>query len=760
MVTRMSTSQAKRAGSPIQRPAFLGCVATAIIASTSAPALADDRDRIPNEIAVRQFEVYLDSLAPTRSQFVESVSLYKTYLNDFNHLRATAIEPQLAKRVTANDLPGMVRQFKGLNRKVSLVRRKATRLDSSLFDSLQELLSVEQLEDLQRARRHRLRQIAPIYAFFESTGREFTDLSDVAVRIEELSDDDQAVLDTVFSSYEQRLTAIVRQLTRNVPDIQGDVLAGLLEQNYDLDSEGFAQAYDDLRTAITAPSLKLAQVVDELNARTSRSIESLLSDSGVGAWRLASIKAMYPDAEFIVRAELNAKNVKEQLVDFTDDDRAILEYQLSETIRHLRDTLETLVTADNTMNARHPAYLPGFGAVVQAYYEARSAARRSVSDRLKEQQERFKTQLSDDGFARWTKTSASVWRSSRSTKSQMVEAEELGHASTSFVPIVQKDLNHYKTLLTLNDIQVNAIKAVFDMYLPRARAVVTAAHHDRDPEEHRFNWLPSDRSMRALTDLDASIFDLLGTTTSTVNHNTYLESIQAIRRRQLLTHKTALSGAGEVDFANVLYYSGLSNDALRTLDDLLEEYNPSADSLFKARFGAYKTIIDLEASEGSQSDISQAREARSALQRQLARLNLATVKRALELLSPEDRADLERAFDNAAFGRVLRDPLVADRFILQATQLRDMDQQQSESIATVQEEYQDSYRKLTRTIVETLDDNIFWSVDENQELWPIGSNTQRDTLQRLRFERRQLNELVRLTLRTILSKEQFKLISG
>ena len=732
----------------------------AIIASTPVPAVAEDRDQIPNEIEVHQFELYLDSLAPTRSQFVESVSLYKTYLNEFNHLRATQIAQQLAKRVTANDLAGIVKQYKSLVRKVSLVRRQVTRLDSSLFDSLQAILTVEQLEHLQRARRHRLRHTAPIYDFFKSTGRRFTDLSNVAGRIEALSDDDRRLLDTVISNYEQSLTRIVRRLTRNVPDIQGDVLTGLLEQNYELDSEGFGQAYDELKTAIIAPGLKSAQAVDELNARTCQSIESLLSDSGVAVWRLGSIKAMYPDAEFIVRAELRAKKVMEQLLDFTDDDRTILAYQLSETIRQLRDTLETLVSADNTKNLRHSPYVPGHGAAVQVYYEARSAARRRVSDLLKEEQERFKTQLSDDGFARWTRTSASVVRSSRSSKSRMVELESIGHASTSFVPILQKDLNHYKVLLTLNQMQMNAIKPVFEMYLPRARAVVSASHNDRDPQEHKLNWLPPDSSVRELTALDAGIFELFRTTTSTESYNACLNSLQAIRRRQLLTHKAALSGAGEVDFANVLYYSGLSNDALPTLDDLLEEYSEHADSLFKDRFQAYRKIIDLKELEDSESEISQAWEARRGLQRQLARLNLDTVKRALELLSPEDRDALERAFDKAAFGRVLRDPFVADRLILQAMELRDLNQPQSELLATVNEEYNNSYREFTRAIVETVGDNVTWSVDENDELWPIGSNKPRDTLQRLRFERRQLNELVRLTLRTILSKDQFKLISG
>ena len=342
----------------------------------------------------------------------------------------------------------------------------------------------------------------------------------------------------------------------------------------------------------------------------------------------------------------------------------------------------------------------------------------------------------------------------------MVDVEEIGHASTSFVPILQKDLNHYKVLLTLNEMQMNAIKPVFEMYLPRARTVVSASHNDRDPEEHKFDWLPSDRSVRALTELDASVFELFRTTTGTESHDACLKSLQAIRRRQLLTHKTALSGAGEVDFTNVLYHSGLSNDARLALYDLLEGYNQSADSLFKARFQASKKIIDLKALEGSESDLSQAREARSGFQRQLARLNLDTVKRALEVLSPEDRDALERAFDKAAFGRVLRDPFVADRLILQARELRDLNQHQSELLEIVDKEYKNSYSKYTRAIVETLGDNIFWSVDENDELWPIGSNKPRDTLQRLRFERRQLNELVRLTLRTILSKDQFKLISG
>ncbi|MCH8824258.1 MAG: hypothetical protein IH984_12235 [Planctomycetes bacterium] len=722
-------------------------------------AAADERDQIPNQIVVRQFEIYLDSCEPTRAQFIESVSLFKTYLDDYNHLRATKIEKQLADRVTADDLAGMVKQFKSLIRKQKLLRRKVTRLDSALFDSLQALMSQQQLEYLQRARSHRIRQTAPISDFFKSTGRKFIDLSNVSSRIIELNDKDRELLDTVIKTYEQRLTAIVRQLAKDVPDIQGDVLAGLLEQNYELDTEGFGLAYDELRNALTEPSLKLTQTVDELNSRTSRSIEALLTNSGVDAWRLASVKAMYPHAQFIIRAELHAKKVRQQLVDFTDDDRVLLDYQLTETINQLRITLKTLITADNTNNKRHSPYVPGLGAAMQTYYQARSDARQRVSELLKVQKELFKTQLSEAGFILWTKTSASVLRSTQPGNSRESEVKSTGYASTSFAPIFQKDLNHYKLLLSLNEMQFNAIKPVYAMYLPRARAVVSKSHNGVDPQKHKFNWLPSESSVRKLTELDTDIFALLNTFTNTESDQACLKSLQAIRRRKLLTHKINLSGAGEIDFTNVLYHTGLPNDALFTLDDLLTEYNPRADILFTARFQAYKKIIDLQTMEDNESDLNEARDNRRGIQQQLARLNLDTVKQALDLLAQDDRDALEKAFDKAAFGRVLRDSSVADRLIQQATQLRDLNQLQSESIKTVKEEYKNSYRKFTRRIVETVGDNVSWSVDENQELWPFGSNKQRATLQRLRFERQQLNELVRLTLRTILSNDQFKLIS-
>ena len=167
------------------------------------------------------------------------------------------------------------------------------------------------------------------------------------------------------------------------------------------------------------------------------------------------------------------------------------------------------------------------------------------------------------------------------------------------------------------------------VYLPRARAVVSASHTGRDPEEDMYNWLPSDSTVRELTELDAGIFELLKTVTSADSHTAYLRPLQAIRRRQLLTHKSARSGAGEVDFANVLYHAGLSNGARLALDHLIEEYNGSADSLFEVRFQAYRKILDLQTLDGSDSELSQAWDARRGFQRQLARLNLDTVQRAL-----------------------------------------------------------------------------------------------------------------------------------
>ncbi len=760
MVINIRTTLARHSDGCKYRHAFVVCALITLLAIPTMPAAAaDETDQIPNQIVVRQFEIYLDSFEPTRAQFIESVSLFKMYLKAYNNLRATKIEQQLADRVTANDLAGMVKQFKSLIRKQNQLRRKVTRLDSSLFDSLQAIMTEPQLEYLQRARNHRIRQTAPISDFFKSTGREFIDLSNVANRIEQLNENDRELLDTVIKTYEQSLTAIVNKLAKNVPDIQGDVLAGLLEQNYELDTEGFGKAYDELRNALTEPSLKLTQTVDELNSRTSRSIESLLTNSGVDVWRLASVKAIYPHAQFIVRAELHAKKVRQQLVDYTDDDRTRLDYQLSETINQLRIALEKLIAADNTNNKRHSPYVPGLGAAMQTYYQARSEARQRVSELLKVQKEFFKSQLSEAGFIMWTKTSASVLRSTQPGNSRGSEVKSTGHASTSFVPIFQKDLNHYKILLSLNEMQFNAIKPVHEMYLPRARAVVSKSHNGEDPQKHKFYWLPSDISLRELTELDADIFELLSTLANSESGQACLNSLKAIRKRQLLTHKMAVSGAGEVDFANVLYHSGIPNHALLTLNDLLMEYNPHTDSLFIARFQAYENIIDIQTMEDNETELSQARDSQRAIQQRLARLNLATVKQALDLLPQDDRDALEQAFDKAAFGRVLHDSSAADRLIQQAAQLRDLKQPQSESIETVMQEYKNSYRTYTRKIVETVGDNVIWSVDENNELWPFGSNEQRATLQRLRFERQQLNELVHLTLRTILSNDQFKLIS-
>lgn len=63
-------------------------------------------------------------------------------------------------------------------------------------------------------------------------------------------------------------------------------------------------------------------------------------------------------------------------------------------------------------------------------------------------------------------------------------------------------------------------------------------------------------------------------------------------------------------------------------------------------------------------------------------------------------------------------------------------------------------------MVDTLGDTIWWSSDEHGELWPGGTSQRVSALRTLRFDRQQLNELVRLALRTILSKDQFKLIRG
>ena len=760
MNTSVGRSRACYLNGGMRQPAVVALIVATILASTTTLMATEDDELIPKQITVGQFERYLDWLTPTRSQFVEAVSLYKAYLGEYAHLRATEIEPQLVKRVTETDLASIVKRYKDLEKENDRVRRKVTKLGLSLFDSLQNVVSDHQLADLERARRHRIRQSAPIRYFFDSTGRKFTDLTDVASGINGLEKNDRTSLEATMARYDPSLTRLVRQLTVTVPGIQGRILAGLLEQGLKVDSAELGAAHDELWTAMAERSLRLAVKVDKLNERTSRSIEASVSASGAAAWRAAYVEAVYPHAHFIVRSESYITAVNAQVGELSEDDRLILDPLSSEALEQLRITFGRLVAADDAKNNRLSSDSGEGGSPEKAYGEARSAARVRVSEVLRELREQLQVELSDPGIAAWRSTSALVLRSSHSSsQSQDVHSAPARTALASFVPISHADLRQYGELLDLNEEQVILIGPLVAAYLPQARAVVATAHKESESGIDKHDWLPSTRALRELSALDEGVFDSIGMIiVAGRSRIARLDSLRALRRRQLLAHKIAAAGAAEVDFAHVVYNSRLAPNDLMILDKLIEEYDGRAVIVMEALLRASRKILDLRESGAAKSELAQAKKTRQNLQVELATLNLELNGRSEELLPPESRNALQESFSNAAFGEVIHDRSVMQELIQKATEVPNLDEEQRESIADHQEEYYESYRKLNRAMVDTLGDTIWWWPDEHDELWPGGTDKRVSALRTLRFDRQQLNALARLVLRAVLSADQFERI--
>jgi Spy/CpxP family protein refolding chaperone len=134
-------------------------------------------------------------------------------------------------------------------------------------------------------------------------------------------------------------------------------------------------------------------------------------------------------------------------------------------------------------------------------------------------------------------------------------------------------------------------------------------------------------------------------------------------------------------------------------------------------------------------------------------LNRATLAVLTEALPEEAAAQLDQAYNHAAFPSIYDDPDGADRYLTTALQLRDLGESQRDGIDAIIAEYRPAYEKLAEQIAEIHAARADEGNDFDRERWRTYQE-QRNRIEVLDFERQELNAKALRQLREVLTDEQ------
>jgi Spy/CpxP family protein refolding chaperone len=134
-------------------------------------------------------------------------------------------------------------------------------------------------------------------------------------------------------------------------------------------------------------------------------------------------------------------------------------------------------------------------------------------------------------------------------------------------------------------------------------------------------------------------------------------------------------------------------------------------------------------------------------------LNRATLAVLTEALAENQAEMLDTAYKHAAFPSIYNDPDGADRYLTTALQLRDLGESQRDGIDAIIAEYRPAYEKLAEQIAEIHAARADEGNDFGRERWRTYQE-QRNRIEVLDFERRELNAKALRQLREVLTDEQ------
>jgi hypothetical protein len=760
---------------------------------------------VPDPITSRDLDNMAERLALSDQQVLAISEFHTTYLQNFRTLRDGEIQRWLDDvQDIANDFDlSKRREVETAVRTLNRLMQRVRSLDEQFFDEMQNLLTEEQSRHMPRVRlaRERVR-----YGTEMTRGMDFinpgvrVDLTEIVLGMN-VSPDVMKMIDPILETYERQLTFGARKLFDTGINMILDLLKELEQRGFTTGRpdnpvialalfEAFQEIWDELSVDLQ----KDAKALADLNRSTYRRLATNVPDHVLRELRTRYYRQAYPEA-----AAIGASAQREF-------DAALL---LDELPDDLYDSIEAMAMTHWRNQDRIANQIADLLDERRADLSIRNMMRRSEDERQNEIDElRDRARAADEsalatlhsmlGEERTNQLASvrpdrSAQPSARERFRQQAAANAMDAQQViSRVPnrISPNDLKHIVDVLELTDDQAMILESLHDSYLASYR-VVTEQHltplRDMARElaaagldirntsaEHGESVIKLYRMQRdafnAVREIDDAFYEDIKLTVVASDQATTVDRLRLQRERGSFYFMqpdtmggpfATMGSESNIDITELLRESHLASSLEPTLDRALLDYEREATQLVRDRWYASMDVMQAMQVMASRREDRRAyreimRNASATSQRTtraLESLNRSMLSTLLEALPSDAAHALQHQYRQRAFPSVFDDPRTAEPKLDAAMNLANLAQSQRDRLRDAAVNYRTAYAQIA---------NRMFEVHESRGGENRGRNAMDhfNALERLRFERNEVNDQLRRQLRAILNDEQIKQIGG
>lgn len=379
-------------------------------------------------------------------------------------------------------------------------------------------------------------------------------------------------------------------------------------------------------------------------------------------------------------------------------------------------------------------------------------------------------------------------------------------------PILPEDIEYYAALLKLDEDQRVILDSLYDSYrdrfldtreehtaLIRAATDSTRDQADDDDPRSRFAHREAidaarDAALDAIRAVDAAFFDDIALAVLTTDGGDAMQRIRDARERSAYLRSMTRganvrfrggpgggrvrmgSGLGAIDLSAIARELNLHLEAPEAFDQTLRRYETDLTPLLRQQYEAdraiRKAMSELRMADGEVEDRrdrframreviermgDRSREARQAIES----LNQGTIDTLIDALDAEHARQYRHTYLRQAYPDIFNDDDAAGPQFVAALELASLTPSQRTRLREAQLAYQQQYQALSQQMVDTHDRELQAEEDpDDRRAARIARDSARAELERLEFERREINERALLQLRAILSDAQQAELNG
>jgi hypothetical protein len=768
---------------------------------------------LPDPISSRDLQKYAQRLELDSDQRLAVAELHQRYLGEFRELRENEIQA-FVDRMTAleTDMMPEAKVVKELLDRRRRVMSLIEETDKRFLESIEDLLTREQLPLLESVARSRARTRLSD-SEFNFGGTEPVDLGEILDELD-LSDEEKALVADARVQYEIASLNAVRE----VHDLTMTTILRLLEKLDDMgfdqssmeDPAQMAGMFEAMQTAmqeVSGDAIKASRRLKDLTRRSADEIAGLLPPASGQRMRDAYLAAAYPEvypdrsaASPYLDAALGLQDLDDSLRRSVTD---LAERYHDAHDRLCKSMVELIDERDEAMSGFDMEAWSSFWERSQELEQQRETLNEETTQALGElldtetyeQVVRIATRIQgeDDGESVINLPGGVVVRSEpmETNPEEISDARARPMWAIAARPVNRSDVSTYSRLLGLSDDQRAAVMAVHDVYLDQVEALregdlVTLVHEPQrrmstenayDKQAYLQYTSGRDRVRERLVEIDAEFFDEVELLLEP-GQLKRLPLVLGMRHRALHQDSTqqwtmyGFVGPLGVDLITLVASTPLEDETLDAIVPLLTEYGkeigPQLETLHGITLRQQDVWITLYADYDPEDLEDQATmiELGMKAQERMKEINreaagpretiiaatTRTIAGLIDAMPPEEGDRLLQKYYEKAYPQVYPDASAADRTFEEAMTLRDLSTPQYEQLQAAYDEYAAKHAELCGEMIGVLSQyrgNTGFDSDAWRDMQAIELE-----LERIRFERTELNASVRNRIEAMLTSEQ------